>query len=684
MNKQKQSVGYKNGFTVVELMVVIVIIGILATISIISYGNFRKSIAVAQLKSDLSGVGTAMESTRTFSNAYPAVLPTIFTPTKDNNGNAVSTFSNPISYDGNKTYCIDGTSVYDNTIHYYIDSTSSTLGAQLGTCTLNHPAPSNLVATTISNTSISASWDAVTGATGYTLQRDITSAFTSPISIALTTTTSVATGLTQGINYYYRVNATTGVTGGWSDTASANTNIPAPSAPSVAVTLSGSNILATVSTVTCTSGTTQYAINSRTNDGSWTGYTAWGSAQTATQPAAEGIKYGYEAQARCYVSASLFGSVATGSEGTYIRAISAPSTPSIWVASTPDWQTTNYSWSAASCPSGTSAQYQYWYSVSGGYESGWTANGGTNSLARTTSGFDKTYTVQAQSQCYNTYVSSSWSGAGSTQYYRPRPTIRVAAIGGGGFGGAGGVCGGSSGNGICAGGGGGGGAYAYKSNISMNNGWAYNVSVGGQASSSSFWGSTVVAAGGSNGSHPGGGNGGSCGSSVGDICYYGGNGGSASNSLTTGHSGGGGGSAGPQGGGGYGSNGLCDGGTYCGGGNGGTADNGSGGGGGGSGQCTGCDGAVGGGSINGGGGGGGGGNNGRGGNGGSYGGGGGGGEGAGNRTGGQTDGNGVGAAGVVLVYYTTGTMAASGGSVQYWGGDTVHIFYGSENFTVWG
>ncbi len=470
MNKQKQSVGYKNGFTVVELMVVIVIIGILATISIISYGNFRKSIAVAQLKSDLSGVGTAMESTRTFSNAYPAVLPTIFTPTKDNNGNAVSTFSNPISFDGNKTYCIDGTSVYDNTIHYYIDSTSSTLGAQLGTCTLNHPAPSNLVATTISNTSISASWDAIAGATGYTLQRDITSAFTSPISIALTTNTSVATGLTQGINYYYRVNATTGVTGGWSDTASANTNIPAPSAPSVAVTFSGSNVLATIASVSCSVGSTpQYSVKNRTNDGSWSSYTTWGSAQTATQPSAEGVKYGYQAQARCYISDALFSSIVNGSEGTNIKPITTvPSIPNSY-QSTPEWDTTYYTWDVVSCPASTWPLYSYYSWNDSGWNSGWLTTT-TASASYSSAHFGYNYYLKAKAQCVSSYASGGLSGEGSTtSFYRGVPWVSILAVGGGGGGATSSVDGAGAG-------GGGGGVVQYGRNINNGN---YNVVVGG-------------------------------------------------------------------------------------------------------------------------------------------------------------------------------------------------------------
>ena len=70
----------RNGFTIVEILVVIVVISILATISIVSYGAWKKSTAVAQVKSDLNGVASATESARTFGNGYPLTLPTTFNP----------------------------------------------------------------------------------------------------------------------------------------------------------------------------------------------------------------------------------------------------------------------------------------------------------------------------------------------------------------------------------------------------------------------------------------------------------------------------------------------------------------------------------------------------------------------------------------------------------------------------
>ena len=67
------------GFTIVELAVVIVVIGILATITTISYIGWKKNIQETQVKSDLTNAKTAMESYRNFNGKYPSdILVTTF------------------------------------------------------------------------------------------------------------------------------------------------------------------------------------------------------------------------------------------------------------------------------------------------------------------------------------------------------------------------------------------------------------------------------------------------------------------------------------------------------------------------------------------------------------------------------------------------------------------------------
>lgn len=68
------------GFTIIELLVIVVVIGILASVVIIGYGNWRGNIAEDQIKSDLTGAAAAMESARNFGSDYPADIPSSFTP----------------------------------------------------------------------------------------------------------------------------------------------------------------------------------------------------------------------------------------------------------------------------------------------------------------------------------------------------------------------------------------------------------------------------------------------------------------------------------------------------------------------------------------------------------------------------------------------------------------------------
>ena len=121
-----------HGFTLVELLITITIIGTLASIGVVSYGNYQKSMKESQLKSDLNGIATAMENARTFGDKYPTVLPDTFTPSQN-------VILSPVSTNTSKTtYCIDATNS-DYNLHYYIDSSSGTRGAQLGTCAVNGP-----------------------------------------------------------------------------------------------------------------------------------------------------------------------------------------------------------------------------------------------------------------------------------------------------------------------------------------------------------------------------------------------------------------------------------------------------------------------------------------------------------------------------------------------------------------
>lgn len=197
------------GFTLIEIVVIIAIIGILATITFVGYGNWRSTTTIAQIKSDLNGASAAMENARTFDNAYPHSVPSTFI---SNSGSSMTGGS----VDG-KSFCIVATN--SNIRYYIINGGISTPG----TC-----PPVNLAVIARTADSISLSWSSVSGVIsnyGYRLQRSNSPDFASPTNIDTNATTAISSSLPAG-TYYYRINATVpDGTSGWSNTLIASTYV---------------------------------------------------------------------------------------------------------------------------------------------------------------------------------------------------------------------------------------------------------------------------------------------------------------------------------------------------------------------------------------------------------------------------------------------------------------------------
>ena len=131
--------GQKNraGFTVVEIAVVIIVIGILVTVTAVSWNQWQERTAKNEIKNDLTGVASSMESARNWSNGYPVLSPNttlgtdqqtrdIFTPSK----NVIMIYRSGNS----SSYCIEATSRTYSSVLMHIEVSGDKRIPEDGSC----------------------------------------------------------------------------------------------------------------------------------------------------------------------------------------------------------------------------------------------------------------------------------------------------------------------------------------------------------------------------------------------------------------------------------------------------------------------------------------------------------------------------------------------------------------------
>ncbi|MCX6728719.1 MAG: prepilin-type N-terminal cleavage/methylation domain-containing protein [Candidatus Saccharibacteria bacterium] len=181
-------------------------------------------------------------------------------------------------------------------------------------------------ATPTSGTCIDVSWPVNSFAISYTMDRSLSSSFTSPTTITQAGTTYSSCGLAQGTTYYFRVKTSAG--GGssaYSTTANATTLVdtPTPNPPTISNNGpgDGTSTIWTFSGETCGSGATlqyQYLYDYGQASPAWV--TTAATTVTFTT-STEDVTYKVTVQARCYVGAIYSSWTSSSTISTYYRPI---------------------------------------------------------------------------------------------------------------------------------------------------------------------------------------------------------------------------------------------------------------------------------------------------------------------------------------------------------------------------
>lgn len=104
------------GFTIVEVLIMVCIIAVLATITIFAFGSWRARTATTEVKNALSSLSSSLKNEMVFNNAYPATVPSTY---KSSTGVTIS-----YKASSSTSYCASGTSTAIPSVVWYITDAS--------------------------------------------------------------------------------------------------------------------------------------------------------------------------------------------------------------------------------------------------------------------------------------------------------------------------------------------------------------------------------------------------------------------------------------------------------------------------------------------------------------------------------------------------------------------------------
>ena len=419
----------KSGFTIVEILIVVAIIGILTTIGLVSFVRYQQDARDSQRSSKATILAEALEKYYDKNGEYPSctalqspsstvinsVLPgleknTLVAPGSPSDDNSIKcqdlTTSSPgdyFAYVGGDTSpeCISGSACVLFTIAYRNESTGTikTINRRRQVSVTGIP---NLTCSPSSFTQIGCTWSSVPGANTYDIQYATNAGFTTGV---VTNSTSLfqnnSTGLGYCSPYSFRVRAVSvSGPGTWSATSTKTTQcLAAPSCSVLANSIS--QITASWGAITnpsATSYTLQYDDTSDFSSlvGTYSG-TALSNAATGLST---GTTYYFRVQAVVSSGASPWSS-------TCQVATLSPATPP-----TPTNCGVTFSSFCADIPDITYAT-GYDFQCSGNNVT-WGAGCDTNTIAASTynfTGASSGYTYYVRAKSVNGTYSSGWSGS---------------------------------------------------------------------------------------------------------------------------------------------------------------------------------------------------------------------------------------------------------------------------------
>lgn len=105
------------GFTIVEILVMVTIIAMLATITVFGFGSWRARTATTEVKGALTNLASSLKNEMNFNSTYPASVPSTYRPSDTVTITYVS---------GGTTYCAKGASTAVTSVIWYISDTNPT------------------------------------------------------------------------------------------------------------------------------------------------------------------------------------------------------------------------------------------------------------------------------------------------------------------------------------------------------------------------------------------------------------------------------------------------------------------------------------------------------------------------------------------------------------------------------